>query len=60
MKINYLGFLGFGLVCVIMIAATGNYIFALPADFFFLAAGISYRRQRRLDKQVKDLRYKQD
>ncbi len=54
MKSNYLCFLGFGLVCVIMIAATGNYIFALPADFFFLAAGIAHRRQRRVDNQVKD------
>jgi hypothetical protein len=47
MENSYLGFLGFSLVCVIMIAATGNYLFALPADFFFLAAGISYRRQKR-------------
>lgn len=60
MKINYLGFLGFGLICVIIIAATGNYIFALPADFFFLTAGIYYRQQRRLDRQVKDVKYKQD
>jgi hypothetical protein len=51
MKTNYLGFLGFGLVSVIMIATTGNYMFAYPAEFFFLAAGISYRRQRRLHKQ---------
>ena len=60
MKINYLSFLGFGLACVIIIAATGNYIFALPADFFFLAAGIYYRQQRRLDRQVTDVEYKQD
>ncbi|MCK8495982.1 hypothetical protein M0L20_29220 [Spirosoma sp. RP8] len=48
MKMNYIGLLASGLVCVIVIAMTGNYLFAYPADFFFLAAGLSYRRQRRL------------
>jgi hypothetical protein len=56
MKISYLGLLGFSLVCVILIAVTGNYIFAYPADFFFLAAVIAHRRQSRLDKQVKDFK----
>lgn len=56
MRNNYLGLLAFGLVCMTMIAVTGNYVFAYPTEFFFLAAGISYRRQRRVDKQVEDFK----
>jgi len=38
MKNNYLALAGFGVVLVIMISATGNYLYAVGADFFFLAA----------------------
>ena len=46
MKINSLGLLALSLVCVVMIAVTGNYIFALPADFFVL---LSIWQRRRLN-----------
>jgi len=48
MKNNYLALAGFGVVLVIMISATGNYLYAVGADFFFLAAYLSYRRQKRV------------
>lgn len=44
MRINNLGLLALSLVCVAMIAVTGNYIFALPADFFVLVAIWQRRR----------------
>jgi hypothetical protein len=45
MKINSLGLLALSFVCVVIIAVTGNYIFALPADFFVL---LSIWQRRRL------------
>jgi len=60
MKNNYLGYLGFCLVLVVMFAATGNHLYAVSADIFFLATWVSYRRQRRLDNPVKELKDKQD
>jgi hypothetical protein len=44
MKSNYFGLLALSLVCVVMIAVTGNYIYALPADFFVLVAVWQRRR----------------
>lgn len=47
MKINNLGLLAPGFMCVAMIAVTGNYIFSLPADFFVL---LSVWQRRRLNQ----------
>lgn len=44
MKINYLSLLALSLLCVVMVAVTGNYLFALPADFFVLLAIWQRRR----------------
>ena len=48
MRNNYLAFFAFGIVLISMTAATGNYLYATLSDIFFLAAFVSYRRQRRL------------
>ena len=47
MRIDHLGLLALSLLCVVMIAVTGNYIFALPADFFVL---LSIWQRRRLNQ----------
>lgn len=47
MKINNLGLLTLSLICVVMIAVTGNYIFSLPAEIFAL---LSIWRRRRLSQ----------
>ncbi|MBC7571047.1 MAG: hypothetical protein H7319_15115 [Spirosoma sp.] len=48
MKSNYLALIGFGIVLIAMTAATGSYLYAVLADVFFLAAYLSYRRQKRV------------
>ena len=48
MKINHLGLLALSIICVVMIALTGNYLFSLPADFFVL---LSIWQRRRLNQQ---------
>lgn len=47
MKNNYLAFIVFAILLVVMTAVTGNYVYAALADFFFLGAYLSYRKQRR-------------
>jgi|GEM_PF-6118490 len=47
-KNNYLALIGFGIVLIAMTAATGSYLYAVLADVFFLAAYLSYRRQKRV------------
>lgn len=51
MKNNYLALIVFGLVLVGMTSATGHYLYATLADFFFLTAYLSYRRQKRATSQ---------
>lgn len=55
MKINTLGLLALSLLCVVMIALTGNYIFSLPADFFVL---LSIWQRRRVNQQLLELEHK--
>jgi hypothetical protein len=47
MKISSPGLLALSLICVVIMAVTGNYIFALPADFFVL---LSIWQRRRLNQ----------
>lgn len=47
MNNNNLAYIGFGLMLIGMTAATGNYLYATLADFFFMGAYLSHRKQQR-------------
>lgn len=47
MKVSHLGLAALSLVWEVMIAVTGNYIFALPTDIFIL---VSIWQRRRLNQ----------
>ena len=55
MKNTILSFIGFGLVCVAMIVVTGNYVYSLPAEFFFIVAGLFHRQQTQLNRPKEKL-----